>query len=440
MKIIGFQAEAIKRVRAVRIDPTGNVIELTGKNEQGKSSILDAIWWCFSGKKPIDKDPIRAGEEKATIQIKLGDNGVEKYTVTRRFKRKPDGDFTTSLVVEGEDGFRASDPQDVLNKLIGALSFDPVAFSRMKPADQIMALHGLVPDFDFEAHDKQNQADFQKRQGINRIIRDNEGRLEGLKFPDDTPDQPISLSDLMAEMQEGINKNKLVERFHATTSELSADGDFAKERADAHQRQVAELAEKLEAARRILEEKRGHIEEVERALAAHLEQTAPETVDINAIRDRTMSVEAVNANVRRKIEARETREEIKVLTAESQELSDAITKRTNEARAAIAKADLALEGLELTETDVLLDGHPFAQASDARRLRASIAVAAAANPSLRVLRVRDGSILDSEAWQALSDFADEKDMQIWVETVESARPTAIVIEDGMIAQHREAAE
>jgi hypothetical protein len=79
---------------------------------------------------------------------------------------------------------------------------------------------------------------------------------------------------------------------------------------------------------------------------------------------------------------------------------------------------------------VLLNGVPFEQASDAERLRASIAIAAAMNPKLRVIRVRDGSLLDDEAMALLSGFASENDFQIWIERVDSSGRVGFVMEDG----------
>lgn len=71
---------------------------------------------------------------------------------------------------------------------------------------------------------------------------------------------------------------------------------------------------------------------------------------------------------------------------------------------------------------------------DAQQLRASIAIASAMNPKLRVIRVRDGSLLDSDSMALLAGFAEANDMQVWVETVQSGRPGAIVIEDGQVQE------
>lgn len=59
MKIIKFRADNVKRLTAVEITPDGNMVQITGKNGQGKTSVLDAIWWALGGKENIQGQPIR---------------------------------------------------------------------------------------------------------------------------------------------------------------------------------------------------------------------------------------------------------------------------------------------------------------------------------------------------------------------------------------------
>jgi len=71
-------------------------------------------------------------------------------------------------------------------------------------------------------------------------------------------------------------------------------------------------------------------------------------------------------------------------------------------------------------------------------LRASIAIAIAANPKLRVLIVRDGALLDDDSMKIVAEMAEANECQIWLETVASGRPSAVVIEDGMAVGAEEA--
>ncbi|HAY44081.1 MAG TPA: hypothetical protein DCY59_11295, partial [Micrococcaceae bacterium] len=62
----------------------------------------------------------------------------------------------------------------------------------------------------------------------------------------------------------------------------------------------------------------------------------------------------------------------------------------------------------------------------------SLAMAIALNPGLRVIRIADGSLLDSDSLELIRDQAAEHDFQIWIEMV-GDRDDAYVIEDGEVA-------
>ena len=59
----------------------------------------------------------------------------------------------------------------------------------------------------------------------------------------------------------------------------------------------------------------------------------------------------------------------------------------------------------------------------------------------RVIRVRDGSLLDEDSMNILAEMAVERDYQIWIERVDSSGKIGFVLEDGHLAnEQREAAE
>jgi hypothetical protein len=81
-------------------------------------------------------------------------------------------------------------------------------------------------------------------------------------------------------------------------------------------------------------------------------------------------------------------------------------------------------------------GLPFDQASSAEQLRVSVAIAMAAHPKLRVLRIKDGSLLDERSLAMLEEMAEAADYQVWVERVDTSGAVGIVMEDGaIVANH-----
>src|SRR5438128_2242495 len=99
LRILSFDVSNILRVAAVHIDVKGNVVELTGKNRNGKSSTIDALWMALGGKEMIPPDPIHDGAEVGTVIVNIGDAAGPKYRVTRTLKRRDDGTFATSLTI-----------------------------------------------------------------------------------------------------------------------------------------------------------------------------------------------------------------------------------------------------------------------------------------------------------------------------------------------------
>lgn len=56
----------------------------------------------------------------------------------------------------------------------------------------------------------------------------------------------------------------------------------------------------------------------------------------------------------------------------------------------------------------------------------------ALNPKLRVIFVRDGSLLDKEGVKAILEMAAAKDYQVWMEYTKDEKGMGIYIEDGEI--------
>ena len=91
-----------------------------------------------------------------------------------------------------------------------------------------------------------------------------------------------------------------------------------------------------------------------------------------------------------------------------------------------------VDGLSFGENRVDYKGIPFGQCSSAEQLRVSVGMAVAMNPRLRIMLIRDGSLLDESNRRILAEMAEENDAQIWIECVSEGEPVGIVIEDGSI--------
>lgn len=406
MRVLSLEAEHFKRLRAVAISPAGNVIEVTGDNGSGKTSTLDAIWAALGGKDAVPDKPVRTGEERASIVLTLGDRDGVKLKVTRKF-RLVDGQPKTDLIVESAEGARFSSPQSMLDALVGELCFDPMAFTRMKPEAQIEALRKFVPEVDFAKIEGLNKRDYDERTDLNRQAKQLRAEVATLPPPPEALPARVDTAALENELGRAAEHNSAI-------AARKARREGAEAQLAALDRQIADLVGRRD------------------ALAAQLDEaeTLPAAIDTDEVRQMLEQGRRSNAVLHALERRKELETRAEEFEAESAARTAAIEKRAAEAQAAVQKAKMPIPGLGFGDGFVTLNGEPLAQASKAQQIRASVAIAAAMNPKLRVAFVADGSLLDSKSWAALEEYATAHDLQIWVETVTAHTAAAIHIEDG----------
>jgi len=103
----------------------------------------------------------------------------------------------------------------------------------------------------------------------------------------------------------------------------------------------------------------------------------------------------------------------------------------------LAETPFPVEGLGFGDKGVIFGGLPLSQASGAQQLRVSIAIGAALNPKLRVMLVRDASLLDDKSFALLGEEAKARQLQVFLEQVGHGSRVQVVIEDGHVAEIRE---
>lgn len=415
MRIVQLKAENFKRLTAVEITPDGNVISITGRNGQGKSSVLDAIWWALGGREGAKgmPQPVRSGADGASVEIDLGD-----LIVTRTAKASG----TSSLKVAAKDGASYSSPQSMLDGLIGKMCFDPLAFTRMDTKDQVAQLTAVVDlPFNVDELAAKRRGAFERRTDVNRDLKSAQARLAATPpAPEGTPTTEVSASTLIAARDEAAAAN--AENARKREAKTRAEGAVT-----AADQQVENLQRQLAAA----EQHRTFAIAEARDSAAAVEGLVD--VDLSVFQTQLDELEQTNAAVRT-AKARELIErEVAEYEKASQQLTDEITALDAAKAEGLAAADMPVDGLGWDENGVTLDGIPFSQASTARQIQVSTAIAMASNPDIRVIRIADGSLLDSASLQIIEEMAGERDYQVWIERVSETGDMGVVIEDGAIA-------
>ncbi len=421
MKIVKFTAENVKKLRAVEITPTGELVKITGRNGQGKSSILDAIWWALAGAKHIQAVPIRKGQKKARIRLDLGE-----ITVERRFT-----ETSSTLVVEKADGARYTSPQSILDALLGALTFDPLAFVKDEAKEQFETLRGIVKlDVDLDKLDGLNLRDFERRTEINRETKQKRAQADGITVAADLPAERVDTAAILDRMTQASKVNGEIEQRKARRDKAAADILDLSRRAGEALMEASRL--RTEAERKDAEAARLQAQAAELREKLEAATPLPDPVDVDVLRQELEAAETTNKRIDRRARKAAVLAEAETLEGQARALTETITARTKTKADAIAAAAMPIPGLGFGDGLVTFNGLPFSQASDAEQLRVSVAIAMAANPKLRVLRIKEGSLLDEQSLELLAQLAREHDYQIWIERVDSSGKVGVVIEDGAV--------
>ena len=413
MKVIRLSASNVLRLKAVEVEPAGTVQIVAGKNGAGKSSLLNALYLALAGgqaSREITK-PVREGEEWAEVQLDLG-----SLIVTRTWDDKG----KTTLTVKAADGGNYKSPQTLLDQLIGKLSFDPLAFTRLSAREQREALLDLL-GLDFTEADAERQRLYDLRTDTGRRAH---AFGEVPKLLKGAPIDEVSASSIL-------------DRIRAASDLESKARSF--------DRQIQEREQRIELILSRLEDLRSQIASLEDEATGHKNSIAqltdarnglPEPEDGAALQAELAQVEDRNKAARDNRRILEAAEQQNALQEEYAAFGRQIEGLDRAKADAIAAAEMPVAGLGFDESGVTFGGVPFGQASSAEQIRVSLAMAMALNPTLRVIRIMDGSLLDSDSMAAIRAAAEEHDVQVWIEVVGDGDgdPATIVIDDGEIVR------
>jgi len=428
-QIISLRSKNVKRLSAVSITPQGNVVVIGGKNGQGKSSVLDSIFWALGGD-PSAKMPVRRGEEKSRTVIEIGEPGKPAELVVTRVFTAAGG---TSLVVKNADGAKQSTPQAILDKLVGKLTFDPLDFARQKPPVQAETMRVLV-GLDFTAHDAAHDKLFDERTAVNRHVKQLEGQLAGMPKHEGLPETESSTADILAEQQAASEKNAENEAARNALAALKAAQQGAEGSIGELENNVARLTRELRDAEKKLKDT--NMEITERAKTIERETPNVEALkdtDLSQFQTRAATVEETNRKIRSNVQRADLVTALKGHSDNAEKMTERLDKMDSDKRKKTTEAKYPVEGLLVDAAGgITLNGIPFEQCSAAEQLRVSVSVGFAINPKLRVLLIRDGSLLDDESMVVLAKMAEEAKAQIWLERVGTDAHTSVIIEDGHV--------
>jgi energy-coupling factor transporter ATP-binding protein EcfA2 len=409
LKIVSFKAENIMKLSAVSIVPKDNMIEITGKNGAGKSSILDSIVMALTGGKSIPEKPIKSGKDKGKIVLDLG-----MYQITRSFT--PDNSY---LKIETVDGSTIKSPQKFLDELVGSISFDPLDFINRDQKEQRRVLLELI-GVNVDDLDNKKKLIYDERTAIGRDLKSAEASLKGLVYDSNIKQTTeVSISDLTTKLQETMQFN----------SQWDADAQKNEVIKSQAMRNRASIKEMEETIQKIKDENVLLKDKYDTTLER---LNANPKIDIDELQLQISGIDEKNKTIRNNqsyLVAKQSKDDCQSLyDSKTEELSNIETQRNE----LLSSATMPVEGLSFNESELLYNNIPLSQASDGEKLMIGLGISMALNPTLRVLRIKDGSLLDSDNRQIIKDKIKDKGFQLWMESVSSDKSVGIFIEDGGI--------
>lgn len=418
MRILKLTASNVKRLKVVSFTPNGHINRISGGNGSGKTSVLDAIVWALTGTSTVPSMPVRKGSGKAEIIVEF-----EDMIVTRRFIEG--GSRNGILAIESKDGkTRFQGPQEMLDKLMGRISFDPLEFLRMHPRKQFEVLYSLVlPNVDPATLNIQKHPDYITRRELKKEQTALETRRDAILIPDGLPKDKRDEAKLLRELGEVGEHNARIER-------------------EARQRE--EIQRKQEAAQLGMNEVREEIERLQKELKQGEEmfnrnariidkwEPLPEPKNPAHYTEAITEAKHINAAIDKRGQRDELEKEIEGIEKRVATLSDNLDKHEAANTKAIEQANFPVEGLAFGDEEVIYEGLPFNQVSNADQIRASVAIGMASNPKLRVMLIKDGSLLDDKSLTIIAEMSWEKDTQMFIECVDNSGKVGVYLEDGEV--------
>ena len=410
MKINKLEIENVKRVKAVKIEPTSSGLTIIGgKNNQGKTSVLDAIAWTLGGER---FRPSQASREGSTIPPNLKivmNNGL---VVERKGKN-------SSLKVTDPSGQKAG--QQLLDGFVEQLALNLPKFmegSSKEKANTLLQIIGVGPQLvELERQEKEM---FNERTYIGRTADQKEKYAKEQPYFPDVPSTPISASELIRQQQEILARNGENQRKRERRHQLEQEYQKVTEQIQALLQEQSRLEEDLKVARE-------SAEDLVDQSTAELEQNIAD-------------IEETNRKVRANLDKDKAEEDAKDYRAQYNALTTRIEAVREQKIELLKGADLPLPGLSVEEGELIYNGQKWDNMSGSEQLKVSTAIVHRLNPNCGFVLLDKLEQMDLDTLQEFGKWLEQEGLQAIATRVSTGDECSIIIEDGYVAGQEQSEE
>lgn len=409
VKINNLEIENVKRVKAVKIEPTPNGLTIIGgNNNQGKTSVLDAIAWALGGNKFKPSDPQRNGSVvPPNLKVQLN-NGL---VVERKGKN-------SDLKVIDPEGNKGG--QQLLNSFVEELALDLPKFmesSNKEKADTLLQIIGVGEQL---AKLEQEETElYNKRHMIGQIKDQKEKYAKEQVFYPEAPKELISITELVQQQQEILAKNGENQRKRAQVNEISQRFEMERQQIETLRQQLLELEQKHEQTSNDLA--------IAQKDALDLQDESTEELEQNIA-----NIEQINLKVRANLDKEKAEEDAKEHKRQYDELTTLIENIRQQKMVLLSQADLPLPGLSVADGELIYNCQKWDNMSGSDQLKVSTAIIRKLKPQCGFILLDKLEQMDMTTLTEFGKWLEQEGLQAIATRVSTGPECEIIIEDGYV--------
>jgi DNA repair exonuclease SbcCD ATPase subunit len=409
VKINQLELENVKRIKAVKIELTENGLTVIGgRNNQGKTSVLDSIAWALGGDRYKPSQPKREGSvTPPNLKVTLS-NGL---IVERKGKN-------SSLKVTDPDGNKSG--QQVLNSFIEELSLNLPKFMNSTSQEKARTLLKIIGVGDqlFEL-EKQEKECYNERHSIGQIADRKKKFAEEQPYYQGVPNELVSASELIKQQQEILARN--------------GENARKREKVNQYEYQVSSLTDEVSRIRQQLQIKEEQLNEATTnlsiaktdAMDLHDESTAE-------LESNIQKIDEINRKVRANMDKEKAEEDAREYERQYQELTEKVEKLRTQKMDLLQNANLPLPDLSVENNEITYRGQKWDNMSGSDQLKVATAIVRKLNPQCGFVLVDKLEQMDQITLAEFGKWLEEQDLQAIGTRVSTGDECSIIIEDGYV--------
>lgn len=402
-----LEIENVKRIKAVKIKPSATGLTIVGgNNNQGKTSVLDAIAWALGGNKYKPSQATREGSMvPPTLKITMS-NGL---VVERKGKN-------ASLKVIDPNGQKGG--QQLLDSFVEELAINLPKFMDGTPkekADVLLEIIG-VGDQLAELELKEKEI-YNQRHAIGVIADQKEKFAKEMTYYPDAPKQLVSISELIQQQQAILAKNGENARKRQNVERIRYDYDQSILEVDRLRKLLADAEAKTNKLSEDLK-----IANTD-AMDLHDESTAEIEANI-------ADIDEVNRKVRANFDKDKAEEDAKQQREQYNTLTNDIESIRQQKRDLLTNADLPLPGLSVADGKLLYLGQEWDNMSGSQQLMVATAIVRKLKPDCGFVLIDKLEQMDQITLKEFGAWLEQEGLQAIATRVSTGEECAILITDG----------